>query len=103
MQQGPFYEAFGANISRLRQMANLTQQQLAEKVGLTRTSITNIEKGRQPVQAHVLVALARALRTTVTELLPHTDDVPAASLPSSLDEEQQHWVKKILDITPTKG
>lgn len=101
MQQGPFYEALGRNVSRLRHAANLTQQQLADKVSLTRTSITNIEKGRQPVQSHVLVALAHALKTSVNEILPQADVEPAAALPEHLDQAKQAWVKKILTQPPT--
>jgi transcriptional regulator with XRE-family HTH domain len=101
MQQGPFYEALGANVCRLRQAANLTQQHLATKVGLTRTSITNIEKGRQPVQAHVLIQIVRALKTSVNEVLPQMPDESTPVLPNNLDEQMQAWVKTILDLPPT--
>ena len=39
-------------------------------VGLTRTSITNIEKGRQKVLLHQVYDIARALGTTPTSILP---------------------------------
>lgn len=98
IQKGPFYEALGENVSRVRQATNLTQQLLATKVGLTRTSITNIEKGRQPIQAHVLVALARVLKISVTELLPNVQENDADNpvLPGNLDEDKRAWITKIL-------
>lgn len=103
MQQGPFYEALGANVCRLRHAANLTQQHLATKVGLTRTSITNIEKGRQPVQVHVLIEIVRALKTSVSDVLPPMPDDAMPVLPDNLDEQTQALVRKILDLPPTSS
>jgi len=39
-------------------------------VGLNRTSISNIEKGRQRLLVHQLPVLARVLATTTDDLLP---------------------------------
>jgi len=39
-------------------------------VGMTRTSITNIEKGRQPVHAHLLSMIADAVRLRPADLFP---------------------------------
>ena len=49
---------------------DFTQQALADKVSLTRTSITNIERGRQHIQLHTLYSLAKALEVEVVDLLP---------------------------------
>ncbi|MDT4890350.1 helix-turn-helix protein [compost metagenome] len=42
-------------------MQGLTQAQLAQRVGLERTSITNIELGKQTISEPVLNAMAQAL------------------------------------------
>lgn len=42
-------------------MAGLTQAELAARVGLERTSITNIEGGRQVLTATTINAIAAAL------------------------------------------
>jgi transcriptional regulator with XRE-family HTH domain len=67
---GEFYSTLGARICEARKAARLTQEQVADQVGLARTSITNIEKGRQPVQVHLLVELAHVLRTPLMRLVP---------------------------------
>ena len=46
----------------------------AEEVGLTRTSIVNIEQGRQKVMIHTLYQLADVFGVPVTSLLPAFDE-----------------------------
>jgi DNA-binding XRE family transcriptional regulator len=85
----PFYLTVGQNVKTCRkQNDNMSQQALAEIVGLTRTSLTNIEKGRQRVQLHTLVKIARALKTDVDSLLPKQvkQDGDTISASTRLDE-----------------
>lgn len=63
------YNQFGQRLKRFRCAAKLTQAQVAERVGLTRTSITNIEHGRQHLMLHQLVLLAAAVSVSPTQLL----------------------------------
>lgn len=51
----------GAVILELRKRKRVTQIELAKAVGLERTSITNIEKGKQKISVHTLAAIADAL------------------------------------------
>jgi DNA-binding XRE family transcriptional regulator len=68
--EGAFYRELGARIQHGRRKLGLTQAGLASTVFLTRTSIVNIEKGRQKVLCHTLVAMAHALHTDAEKLLP---------------------------------
>jgi transcriptional regulator with XRE-family HTH domain len=68
-----------------RQGAKLTQEALAKRLGLSRTSVTNIERGTQHIPIHVLFDLARALGVGPAELLP--PDQPAAPAGASRIEE----------------
>jgi len=63
------YKQFGQRLKRFRSAAKLTQAQVAAHVGLTRTSITNIEHGRQHLMLHQLVLLAEAVRVSPAQLL----------------------------------
>lgn len=67
-----FYVEFGRNIRRQRERTEvkLSQDALAKRVGLSRTSITNIEKGRQQVPLHMLYSFADALGVDPSLLLP---------------------------------
>jgi transcriptional regulator with XRE-family HTH domain len=66
----PIYRDFGRRLRRARRAANITQQELGKRVGLSRTSITNIEQGNQHVGLHLLYALATAVRVSPVGLLP---------------------------------
>jgi transcriptional regulator with XRE-family HTH domain len=67
------YREFGRRFRQVRKEANLTQEQIAERVGLTRTSVTNIERGRQHIGLHQLYLLAAAVGRQPAELLPDHD------------------------------
>jgi transcriptional regulator with XRE-family HTH domain len=69
-----FYAAVGRRIPKAR-TGSLTQEALATKTALTRTSIINIEKGRQQILLHTLVGIAQALRVPLTDLIPDSDSI----------------------------
>lgn len=65
-----FYKLLGDLINQKRRAANKSQEKLASSVGLLRTSITNIEAGRQKIQVYTLYRIASALDIPVSSLLP---------------------------------
>ena len=64
-----FYLSLGARIRIAREILGWTQGKLGKAVGLTRTSIINIEQGRQSVPLHTFVMLASNLRCSFKLLL----------------------------------
>ncbi len=63
------YRLFGAKIEHIRETLGWTQEELAKKVGLQRTSINNIEHGRQRILMHDIEKFATAFQTTPKQLL----------------------------------
>ena len=57
----------------LREDHDYTQQQVAEKIGITQRKYSYIETGVQQLTADVLVALARSYKVSVDYLLGETD------------------------------
>lgn len=57
----------------LREDHDYTQQQVAEKIGITQRKYSYIETGVQQLTAEVLVALARFYKVSVDYLLGETD------------------------------
>ena len=68
VQCEPVYVSFGEIIKAHRLKRGWTQTDLADRVGLSRTSVTNIEIGRQRVLLSDLFAFARALDVTPKSL-----------------------------------
>lgn len=98
------YRDFGRQLRARRRRAHLTQEQLAERVGLSRTSITNIEKGTQHIPLHVLYQLAGALGTKPADLLPEEPRAAEIALPDevretvlrALSERDREWVTRVV-------
>ena len=61
--------AFAAVVRRERQAAGLSQEALAHKAGLHRTYVGLIERGLRNPTLQVGYALARALGTSLSELV----------------------------------
>lgn len=60
MQRGS-KNTLGSTIKALRRMKRMTQAELAQAVGLERTSITNIERGNQVLTDVLASKMAEAL------------------------------------------
>jgi DNA-binding XRE family transcriptional regulator len=96
------YRAFGemVRLNRERQ-PGLTQEKFGKLVGLSRTSIVNIEKGRQHIALHQLFVFAGALKVRPDALLPSPVDGVASSwiagkLPPGTDKSLTAWAEKLL-------
>lgn len=79
-EQDIFYKKLGELIRQARKNdGNKKQEVLANELGFTRTWLSNIEKGNQRIQLHMLFDLARILKVDINELLPKMDVSPNIS------------------------
>jgi transcriptional regulator with XRE-family HTH domain len=93
-----FYEEVGRRVrdARTRRKPALTQEELADRVGLTRTSITNLEKGRQKFLLHTLIDIAEALQVQPSSLLPDVGSDRQKQLEQALKNRpkaEKEWIK----------
>jgi len=65
----PVYRLIGAKIEQTRTVLGWTQDDLAKRVGLSRTSVTNIEAGRQRILLHDVEKFASAFNMQPKVLL----------------------------------
>jgi transcriptional regulator with XRE-family HTH domain len=79
------YVRIGRELRIHREQRRLSQARLAETVGLRRTSLVNIEAGRQRLPLHVLYALCSVLEIEPSDVLPGIAEV---RLPSEADEHE---------------
>jgi DNA-binding XRE family transcriptional regulator len=69
-QQQQLYQLLGENVRRYRNQSGFTQEQLADRIDLTRTSVVNIEQGRQHPPLHLLIQIAKTLKVSIQALIP---------------------------------
>lgn len=73
----PLYLFVGKRVAQLRRTRVrpiLTQRELAEKIGLTRASIANIEAGRQRLSLEVIWRIGLAFDLDPGQLLPSREE-----------------------------
>lgn len=91
--QSDFYIAVANKIRLARQVKGVDQESLARLLNLTRTSIINIEKGRQRPSTFQLWLMARFLDISITELIP----------PLNLQSQVDDWTEKVKENTEVKN
>lgn len=101
-----FYAAVGKKISEVRRRQEMTQEALASAITLTRTSVVNIELGKQQLLLHTLVKIARALRVPPLHLIPDIspdDELVSKAISNFVsDPKARAWIETSITST-TKG
>jgi transcriptional regulator with XRE-family HTH domain len=64
-----FFKELGGRIAQLRKEQNLTQQQLADELGVAQQVVASYEIGRRRVPVSTLPALARVLGVSIEALI----------------------------------
>jgi transcriptional regulator with XRE-family HTH domain len=67
---------FGANIKRYRRGRNLSQANLAERLGISNNFLSNIENGNRWISPQTLVKFAFALKVEPYELFKPEEALP---------------------------
>ena len=98
---GDFLESFGRAVRRLRLERGMTQADLADRLKLGRTSVTNLEKGRQNPPLSLLPDIAGALGVDVLRLIGiavGVGDGPgtAALVAQVRDADLRRWAGQVI-------
>ncbi len=80
--QYELYRQIGDNIKKRRQSLKLNQTSLAKSINLSRTSLVNIEQGKQHPSVFVLLEISEKLGVTLHDLIP--DRVNPSIIPDSV-------------------
>ena len=100
-----FLKAFGRAVRQLRQERGMTQAELAARLDLGRTSITNLEKGHQSPPLSMLPDIASALGVDPMRLISDTmrgdDTRPGALIGKVRDKELRRWADQVISDSLT--
>lgn len=66
--------AFGRAVRRLRGAAGLSQEELADRMDVARTYVVDVEHGRRNVTIRNVARFAKALDTSVGQLMRTADE-----------------------------
>ena len=86
-------ETFGKNIKRFRNRNGLSQEKLAEKIGVSKNTISDIETGKKFVHPKTLVKLALILNTEVYEFFK-----PEGILPDNSEDIIYNYHKDLMNM-----
>ena len=86
---------FGDRLKRLRQDASLTQQQLAERIGVTKSTVSYYELSERAPSPEVLIKLAGIFHVTTDYLLGIEHNHTIIDV-SGLDSEDVKIVRQIV-------
>jgi transcriptional regulator with XRE-family HTH domain len=92
----------GLRVARWRDIGGMTQQQLADAVGVTREYISMIENGKRPVtKRSLLINLARALKVSIADLTSQPREPESAE--ELIVANIESGVRTALDEDPEAG
>src|SRR5260370_4629664 len=98
-----FYRQFGRILAEARNKKKISQEVLARELVLTRTSITNIEKGRQPVQLHSLYHISQLLSVELKDLLPAPQLIQRPEANQDVNVSRTDWLQTMNVKLPDGG
>ena len=79
-------EKLGLRIQELRKSKNMTQEKLAEKIGLDTPNLSNIERGKRFVSESTLEKIIKALNISEKELFDFGHIKPKQELINKINE-----------------
>ena len=99
----PDYKAIGKSVQKRRTAKKISQAELAKKISVTSPHISNIERGKTKVSLPTLMEIARALNTTLDDLvcdsLPEAKDVILGDFSDTLRSCSNQELGIISDVT----
>ena len=88
-------EILGSRIKALRSAKNFTQEQIADKIGVSRQKYARIESGVNSITLDILSKIAEALDVTVGDITRVLDETPVVAYRTG---EESGSSKKIFDM-----
>jgi len=93
---GELRETIRSNLERYISASGYTQKEIAEKLGVSKSSITNWVKGKNSPDVELVVPICKLLNITIREFYGEPDEIQ--KLPSLSTGEQAHIKKyRLLD------
>jgi len=98
------YRELGRKIRHARERSGekLSQEALAQRLGISRGSMVNIEAGRQRAPMHLLWQIAELLGTDLTILIPSREEMLATSRKVELERAMMKQIEEFAAGDPAR-
>jgi DNA-binding XRE family transcriptional regulator len=94
------YRVLGRKVRQTREVQRMSQDLLAQHLGISRASMVNIEAGRQRAPLHLLWQIAEVLHCKLIELIPTPDEVAVRPNQPLLDREVIDQIEEVANGDP---
>lgn len=91
-------ELLGSRIKLLRTANGMTQEQLAEALGISRQKFARIENGNNSITLDILSKIAEALDVTVNDITKVLDEEPSISYRVNETNSSAEEIFDMLDL-----
>ncbi len=88
----------GSRIKALRTARNYTQEQVADRLGISRQKYARIEKGLNSITLELLTKIAETLDVTVSDITRVLDEEPAIAYRSGTEGVSSEKIFDMLDL-----
>ena len=92
------YEDLGRRIRQIRRESNMTQEQLAEKLGISASFMGHIERGTRVPSLETLVMICNELDVTPDFLLSASLHTFKRAMPAGLNYEERARLSELLHL-----
>ena len=91
-------EMLGSRIKALRIAKNFTQEQVAEKIGISRQKYARIESGVNSITLDILSKIAEVLGVTVGDITRVLDETPVVAYRAGMENGSSQKIFDMLDL-----
>jgi len=87
-------------LSKLRKSKKLTQQDMADKLGITRQGYGNYESGKRDIDSNTLIKISDILRVNTDYLLGRTDNKDGIDIDANLSDIDKEIMREFRKLAP---
>ena len=91
-------ELLGERIKELRNARNFTQEQIADKIEISRQKYARIEKGTNNITLDILTKIAEVLRVSVADITRVLDEIPIVECRAGDNHVSSEKIFDMLDL-----
>jgi transcriptional regulator with XRE-family HTH domain len=88
----------GGRIKDLRNAGNLTQEQMADRIGVSRQKYANIESGVSNISLDILTKISGVLGVSVADITSVLDETPDVTYKTGEKNSSSEKISNMLDL-----